>query len=117
MTLFDLHNPEPSSDLPAMSAHARRTDPQTSHDAARSIRASRMVEVQDRILFLLHLHGGLTQDAVIEGYRMRWGSRDSDSSIRTRLSELCDAGKVRDSGIRKSLPKTGRTAILWELVK
>lgn len=92
---------------PALHTRARPTDPETSHAAARSI------------------HGGLTdiQRRVLEFYRARgWpGATDEElsdalgchgSTLRTRRSELTDAGLIVDSGERRKL-KSGRRGVVW----
>lgn len=110
MTLFD-----PSSDEPH--AHARRTDPTTSHEAARSVRELRYS--QSDVLALFEIHSGfdstalrLTDEAMISRARQR-GILQSDSGLRTRRSELVTAGLLRDSGAR-ALTRSGRRSILWE---
>ena len=115
MTLFDLHNPEASADLPAMSAHARATDPQTSHDAARSLAPVPLERVRDRICDILAHKGTLTHHGIINAYR-KWYGDVPESTVRTRVSELRQMGRVVDSGQRLVID-SGRAAILWELVK
>lgn len=100
-------------------AYARRTDPQTSHEAARSIRSDKLRRSQEAVLdVLMNLGGSATDVELIERYAevaQHWVPmpRQSDSGIRTRRSELVTAGRVIDSGERAILP-SGRKAIIWK---
>lgn len=74
---------------------ARRTDPATSHAAAASV-APKAPRVRERVLEILHEHGPLTLDALIGKHRsaevFKGWPPASDSSIRTRCSELVRDG-------------------------
>lgn len=88
-------------------AHARRTDPGTSHAAARSVENLRPRQLA--ILETLRRCGPLTD----EGIAMRYvGPLQSPSGMRTRRRELVDAGLVEDTGER-SRTRAGRSTILW----
>lgn len=95
-------------------AHARRTDPRTSHEAAASV--THMRESQHTILSLFEQHGPMEDELLIKwagGYAA--GRKMSVSGIRTRRSELVRLGLVRDSGKRARLP-SGRHSIIWEAI-
>ena len=99
-------------------AHARRTDPHTSHQAAASV--ARIRESQQFILGVLREYGaqgcGMVDDELIMAANSKAaGRRMSVSGIRTRRSELVQLGLVRDSGKRKRLP-SGRLSIIWAVV-
>lgn len=101
-------------------ALARTTDPETSHEAARSVGDT--TETQQRILEIFYdFPIGLTDFELQALFRDR-SYRDkryplaSESGIRSRRSELVAAGKLIDSGIRHKLP-SGRKAIVWKLAK
>lgn len=91
-------------------AHARRGDPDTSHEAAASQKAEALSELRLRIYETLREMPQTQLDLELELYGA-W----SPSGIRTRVSELRKMGKVRDSGKRETLP-SGRKAIVWEVV-
>ena len=99
-------------------ARARRTDPETSHEAAESIGELQKRERQIAILQLLRSLKKATHRTLVRAYvrEMREGTLplQSTSGIRTRCSELRDAGLVRDSGEREVLP-SNRRAIVWEV--
>ena len=117
-TLFD----EPA--LTAGVAHARQTDPETSHAAAESISVDDLRASQKAVLGVLYIapQGRANFDALISLYetcrarRPDIYPRQSVSGIRTRVAELRDAGYVRDSGERVTLP-SGRKAIVWEIAR
>lgn len=91
----------------------RRTDPDTSYEAALSLSSERLSWCRRMILALLR-QGALTDEQIAD----RWaevGSPQSPSSLRTRRAELVDAGLVRDSG-RHGLTRSGRRTIIWEPV-
>lgn len=102
---------------PPARAHARRTDPQTSHDAATSLGDLR--ESQRSVLYVLRKFGPSTDERLVENYQAGAAlgrvPRQSESGIRTRRKELTEAGLVRDSGDRAIL-RSGRSAIIWESV-
>jgi hypothetical protein len=88
---------------------ARRTDPQTSHDAAESV--ERVTDTQSYILQALRRPR--TDIQLVEAYgKIGKAPRASESGIRTRRAELVRKGLVVDSGIKQVLP-SGRFAIVW----
>lgn len=98
-----------------MKAHARNTDIQTSHDAADSVKD--LTEVQNRILKLFELpNQGFTDEELIRAYNKAYGTffPASESSIRSRRSELVHRQYLRDSG-QKRLTKAGRGTTIWQL--
>ena len=106
---------------PEAEAHARDSDPDTSHAAAESVR--RITETQEAIADLMrHIGRPMTDTEIAYRYgewREHFGDaipRSSPSGLRTRRSELVERKIVRDSGKRERLPSR-RHAILWEIVK
>jgi hypothetical protein len=99
----------------ATEAHARGSDPATSHAAAASLtdlRASQMA-----VLGLLLSLGPMT-DETLAGHYKRASENDelpkqSSSGLRTRRAELVDAGLVLASGRFEHLT-SGRKAIVWK---
>lgn len=106
---------------------ARSSDPQTSHDAGRSVTAATMKALH--LWWLRHLERysycnpdqmnilGVTNGYYMtdEGARTQYqGPKVSESGFRTRRAELKHAELVRDSGCRYPI-STGRLAIAWEL--
>lgn len=94
-------------------AHARKSDPITSHLAADSIGDT--TELQKRILVLLQIsHIGLNDEQLIKCYKSAYGITfpASDSSIRSRRSELVIKGYLRDSGYTRPTA-TGHKSIVW----
>lgn len=98
-------------------AHARRTDPGTSHAAAASV-TPRIRESQDLVLRALRRLGPATDETLVAYYAdaaRRFPGRirqQSPSGIRTRRRELTDAELVFDTG-RRTVLKSGRKAIVW----
>lgn len=98
--------------------YARLTDPQTSHDAAKSV--SNVTQTQQAILTILR-HGGMTDTELVSWYQdlarvaPEQAPRASESGIRSRRAELVAKGLVKDSGRAVKLP-SGRMATVWELV-
>jgi hypothetical protein len=96
-------------------AHARKTDPTTSHEAAASV--GNITNTQKVILHLLQKP--MTDVELIESFyksvnrSLVWAS---ESGIRSRRSELVQAGLVADSGTREKLP-SGRNAIVWQAIQ
>ena len=90
-------------------AHARESDPHTSHDAARSLSPDKLRDSQKAVLGHFRKFGPMTDTDLVNIYV---GSPQSRSGLRTRRNELVDRGLVEDTGARKKLP-TGRNAIVW----
>lgn len=93
-------------------AVARRTDPETSWEAAMSVQGIR--ENQARIWSLLMRHGPMV-DQAIYGFFTAEYEPISTSGCRTRRKELTDLGMVEDSSYRVTLP-SGRRSIIWKAV-
>ena len=109
-----------------MPPRARRTDPQTSHDAAASV--ENLSQKQEAVLKVIRTFPiGLVDVGLVNAYTMLqkmpagangvgYLPEQSESGLRSRRSELVDRGLVRDSGKRMKLP-SGRKAIVWEAVE
>lgn len=90
---------------------ARRTDPETSHEAAASV--DNITATQSFVLQALKKPR--TDPQLIEAYRqLKKAPPASESGIRTRRSELVEKGLVVDSGTRSRTP-FGRKAIVWSV--
>lgn len=97
---------------------ARISDPETSHEAAESVRYISIT--QHNILSLFHKFGKLSDEQLQKHYGelvARGNARQvSESGIRSRRAELVRLGKLEDSGLRTQLA-SGRKAILWAVAK
>lgn len=91
-------------------AHARWSDPPTSHEAARSVISIR--ESQQFILSILQAEGPLNDEGIFAAV-VRRGRKISTSGCRTRRSELCRLGLVKDSG-KCARMLSGRWSVIWE---
>jgi hypothetical protein len=116
-SLFDDYDDMP--ELPPARAHARRGDPATSRAAAVSLGDLR--GSQRAVLSVLRRYGPADFATLISRYAGE-GERDpetyplqSESGIRTRVSELVALGLVVDTGRRVRLD-TGRQAVVWAAV-
>lgn len=104
-------------------AHARHTDPHTSHEAAASLTSERVRHSQIAVLGVLcgALSGYADDQELIDEYQMcretlHWEiPRQSDSGIRTRRKELVQQGLVENAGKTTVSPDTGRRMIVWEV--
>jgi len=104
-----------SDQLDLFGAHARTTDPQTSHQAARTVNVTRGQQI---VLneFLMYHH--MTDEQLIEVLKIRQGScpdaRLSDSGARSRRAELVAIGILKDTGHRTTTA-AGRKTTIWGL--
>jgi len=88
---------------------ARKTDPQTSHDAAESV--TNLTQTQATILRVLKRPR--TDAQLVEAYRkLKRAPLASESGIRSRRAELVEKGLVADSGDRALTP-FNRRSIVW----
>lgn len=93
-------------------AVARSTDPETSWEAARSVKDIR--RSQEQVLSIFRRHGPLSDTSLI--IKASYGNiLQSHSGLRTRRKELVTLGLLRDSGQREKT-MSGRNSIVWEVV-
>jgi hypothetical protein len=96
-------------------ARARRTDPQTSHQAARSV--IKINDTHRRILMIL-AEGAATDEQLYSAWQFMHCNKDwprvSQSGVRSRRNELVKKGKVVDSG-EKGTTVAGRACTIWRL--
>lgn len=99
-------------------AHARRTDPITSHEAAASIKSEELRRSQLAVLAMFQRFGPMHDVALVERYESNalGLAKQSPSGIRTRRSELVVQGVLEDSG-QKVVLESGRRAIVWRVFK
>lgn len=88
---------------------ARRGDPQTSWQAANSVKNLRHSQIA--ILSIIERYGPVTDEEIYRRLLLQM----SESGARTRRKELVDLGKVQDSGLRGTTI-SGRKTIKWEVV-
>lgn len=100
MTLFD----------DWLEAHARRTDPWTSHEAAASVKVR---ESQKLVLSLLR-QGPATDEELADRAHAA-SAAISPSGLRTRRCELVVLGLAVDTGERRRTA-AGRQTIVWAAV-
>lgn len=96
--------------------NARITDPETSHEAAKSV--SKLRYMYDTMIIAFETLGPMNDEQLIKLWRvgvteLGWRSA-SESGIRSRRSELVAQGKLRDSGKRQKM-QSGRLSIVWEI--
>lgn len=98
---------------------ARKTDPETSHDAARSIKEPKLSESRLAIVRIFRKHGRMNDESLAAYYAslMSDGSAPylSPSGLRSRRSELVDMGYLTDTGLRAPT-YSGRQSIVWKAV-
>lgn len=98
-------------------AHARRSDPDTSKVAAKSV--GLVAELQLEIVWILGQFGSMS-DPTLAAHYWDYGSnlprRATPQNIRSRRAELVKAGLVCDTGKREIGP-SGRPFVVWGLTK
>lgn len=97
-------------------AVARRSDPDTSHDAALSVRDIK--ECRQAVLALFRLYGPMTDSVLVERAK-QCGVRWSESGLRTRRKEVTFPNEIarphlENTGRTETL-KSGREAIVWAI--
>jgi hypothetical protein len=105
------------------SAPARNTDPQTSHQAARTepdvgrfSRKSRQAKLLDTVgLEVRHHNRGLTDQEATRRVLPPSASPSSWDGCRRRMSDLRAAGYLMDSGVRRKNHGSNDEAIVWTL--
>ena len=104
-----------SEQLDLFGAYARSTDPQTSHEAARTVNVTRGQEIVLNEFLMYH---EMTDEQLIEALQVRQDScpdaKLSDSGARSRRAELVAIGILKDTG-RRAKTVTGRKTTIWGL--
>src|SRR5262245_47539039 len=99
-------------------AHARNTDPWTSHAAAHLISPQDLRESQRAVFDCFTVNGPMHHQRLVETYaydRVVTGwPLQSESGLRTRTHELVAVGLLRNSGNVVTLPSK-RKSIVWEI--
>ena len=95
-------------------AYARRTDPDTSQDAAERMSEQRVTRLMQIVLdSLWTLNGKGTLEEVCDVAERSWESgADVRQSLSPRFRPLVRMGKICDSGER-GVNRSGRGAIVW----
>lgn len=91
-------------------AHARRTDPSTSHAAAAAVQD--LSAQQSLVLKVLREIGPSTDEALADYWQTNDVSSISPSGLRTRRRELVEHGLVEDTG-QLALTVAGHSSIVW----
>lgn len=99
-------------------AHARTSDPVTSHEVAQQKSPQELKANQANVLAVFRLYGPMPDFILVKLYHHEVSlghvGPQSDSGIRTRRSELYRMGLVRWTA-RYTDSETGRgTAMIWE---
>lgn len=94
-------------------AHARASDPETSHLAAATVKE--LTKTQERVKACL-LTPAWDEEVIIRYRHYFPGDKTTDQSIRSRRSELVAKGEVRFSG-EHALTATGRPTRIWEVAR
>lgn len=99
-------------------ARWRKSDPDTSVEAAKSVVPAAMKASMRAILDVYKTHGMMNDEdlAAIYAGRMSDGTApyQSPSGLRSRRAELVAQNFVEDSGARKKM-RSGRNSIIWRL--
>lgn len=93
-------------------AHARHTDPETSHEAAAAVEGDVATKMEQAVVNALQLNPqGLTTHELVDFTGIPY------ESITPRMSPLCRKNLVCDSGERRrSNRKRKRMCIVWKAV-
>jgi len=99
-------------------SHARRTDPDTSLEAAFRIEDASEMEQRVYTIHLIYRPEGLTDETFLDHYGEIYGlngrTGESKSSPRKRRSDLTRKGILVDSGERRTL-RSGRPGVVWKI--
>jgi hypothetical protein len=96
-------------------ARARKTDPQTSHDAAEKVKR---IEEQRRAILALLEGTPMCDEKLLKLYETVWKREGfpapTPSGVRTRRNELVKAGLVEKTALKERM-KTGGWGIVWRV--
>jgi len=94
---------------------ARRTDPDTSHQAAEQVDRIRAADLRDWITHRLENVGPETDEELYTAAMWEFGDIVTPSGLRTRRSELVKEGLIEYQGHTRAL-RSGRQGRLWQRV-
>lgn len=97
--------PPPEEALPLFAAPYQRHS-ETSREAAASLDANALNEMQRRVLAFISRPEGATDEEIATGLAM------NPSTVRPRRGELHDLGLIREDGTRKT--RSNRNATVWK---
>ena len=96
--------------------HARHSDPDTSHEAARRVRHDTVKWMKEGIIWALEDNPlGLTDEQLFRSLSAHPVRFPSPSSLRTRRSELVDEGIVEAVPDKYGETASGRKCHIWRL--
>lgn len=110
--LFDTSLPSLKKVAATATPKVRHRDPHTSYSAAVAQTPERSLKLYQAIRIVLTGVGPMT-DEELHDFLQKKNFKHTTSGLRTRRSELADAGWVRDSG-NKRPTAAGSPAIVWE---
>ena len=96
-------------------ARARRTDPETSHEAAASITHRRINRSESLVSMVLRGLGEGTDLQIEQAARLR-GSDDTPQRLRSARAKLVEFGLAEWTG-EHGLSPTGKRARIWRVTK
>lgn len=86
---------EPEKRTPRSKAATRKSDPETSHEAAAKL--GDLTEAQEEVLDLFRRHGPMMDEELV-ATAAREESKQTESGLRTRRSELVESGVLAWTG-------------------
>lgn len=99
-------------------AHTRAGDPGTSFAAAATWTPPKLSLTKQRVLAVLREYGGMTHEEMYEVWKHKCRTEGwpllKEQSVRSRCSELRDAGLVEDSGTTRKL-QDGNNGTVWRV--
>jgi hypothetical protein len=96
-----------------MSAHARKTDLTSSHEAAASISETKLSWIKQEILAAFKTYGQLTDKDLVFIIRKEVAFEATEQNIRSRRADLTKQGLLQQNGYTKNIGN--RKEALWVL--
>lgn len=94
--------------------YARRSDPATSHAAMAAFDREVMASARAIAIRLHEAHGPMADYEYEPLFRVTWGRPCSAHLYRQARSAARDQGRIRNSGLTRRNPLSGREQVVWE---
>ena len=94
---------------------ARRSDPQTSHEAAASVAGPALGSLRSDVLAVLESHASGCTCEEVHAEVVRTHPRTKENSVARRLTDLVNAGLAVVSGTRRG--SSGRAVSVYQAVR